>query len=81
MADHGPSRRAPTPPPPQNDGSTNRNPAGVGFWALVAEDFRTHDRDVFRQGFWALFWRRFGNWRMSVRPKPLRAPLTFVCKR
>jgi hypothetical protein len=27
-------------------------------------------------GFWALFSHRFGNWRMSVRPKLLRAPLT-----
>jgi serine O-acetyltransferase len=67
-----------TPRPPPNDGSTNRNPPGVGFWALVAEDLRTNDGDLLRQGFWALFWHRFGNWRMSVRPKALRAPLTIV---
>lgn len=54
------------------------NPEGIGFRALVAEDFRTHGRDIGSQGFWALFWHRFGNWRMSVRPKLLRAPLTVM---
>ncbi len=54
------------------------NPPGIGFWALVAEDYRTHGRDVLSQGFWALFWHRFGNWRMSVRPKLLRAPLSLT---
>jgi serine O-acetyltransferase len=61
-----------------NDGATNLNPKGIGFWALVAEDFRTNDRDFLSQGFWALFWHRFGNWRMSVRLKLLRAPLTLI---
>jgi serine O-acetyltransferase len=59
-----------------NDGSRNTNPAGLGFWTLVAEDFATHGGDPVSQGFWTLFWHRFGNWRMSVRPKLLRAPLT-----
>lgn len=57
-------------------GSSNENPAGIGFWSLVAEDLRTHEGDVFAQGFWALLNHRFGNWRMGVRPKILRAPLT-----
>lgn len=61
-----------------NDGATNGNPRGIGFWALVAEDFQSNDRDILSQGFWALFWHRFGNWRMSVRPKLLRAPLTVI---
>jgi serine O-acetyltransferase len=61
-----------------NDGATNRNPKGIGFWALVAEDFRTNDRDFLSQGFWALFWHRFGNWRMSIRLKLLRAPVTLI---
>lgn len=61
-----------------NEGRTNCNPPGIGFWALVAEDFRTHERDGFSQGFWVLFWHRFGNWRMGVRPKLLRAPLSLV---
>lgn len=61
-----------------NDGRANGNPAGIGFWTLVAEDFRTNDSDWGSQGFWALFWHRFGNWRMSVRPKLLRAPLSLL---
>ena len=59
-----------------NDGTRNMNPVGIGFWALVAEDFRTHGRDWGSQGFWALFWHRFGNWRMSVRRRVLRLPLS-----
>lgn len=59
-------------------GQTNMNPDGVGFWSLVAEDFATHDRDFFAQGFWAVFWHRFGNWRMSVRWRPLRVPLSVI---
>lgn len=63
-----------------NDGRLNGNPKGVGFRALVAEDFRTHDSDWLSQGFWAVFWHRFGNWRMGVRPKLLRAPLSLIYK-
>lgn len=59
-------------------GHVNANPDEIGFWALVAEDFRTHDRALFAQGFCALFWHRFGNWRMSVRARVLRAPLTVI---
>ncbi|RWR26055.1 transferase [Sinirhodobacter populi] len=68
-------KRPPAPPLPT--GAVNANPSGIGFWALVAEDFRTHGNDWGSQGFWTLFWHRFGNWRMSV-PKLLRPPLTLV---
>ncbi|SFR19370.1 glycosyltransferase family 2 protein [Poseidonocella sedimentorum] len=61
-----------------NPGTENANPPGLGFRALVAEDFRTHGRDWGAQGFWALFWHRFGNWRMGVRSRLLRAPLTLL---
>jgi serine O-acetyltransferase len=61
-----------------NDGRENANPSELSFWALVVEDFETHNRGLFSQGFWALFWHRFGNWRMSVRPRVLRAPLTVI---
>ena len=54
------------------------NPRDIGYWALIAEDFETHDRNFFAQGFWALFWHRFGNWRMSLKAKVLRAPMTLV---
>ena len=59
-------------------GVDNLNPSGIGFWALVAEDFAVHGSSLSSQGFWALFWHRFGNWRMSVRPKLLRAPLSLI---
>lgn len=62
----------------ENSGSENMNPHDIGFWALVAEDLATHHGKVFAQGFWALFWHRFGNWRMGVQSRPLRAPLTLI---
>jgi serine O-acetyltransferase len=64
------------PKPEDLKGDKNQNPAGIGFFQLLAEDFRTHQRDPFSPGFWAVAVHRFGNWRMDVRPKPLRAPLT-----
>jgi serine O-acetyltransferase len=64
-------------PPADRRGRTNRNPSGIGFWALVAEDFRTHDSNLFEQGFWAVFVHRFGNWRMG-QPKIVRAPSTVL---
>jgi FkbH-like protein len=62
-------------PPVSERGRTNQNPPDIGFWALVAEDFRTHERKLFEQGFWAVFANRFGNWRMG-QPKLIRAPAT-----
>lgn len=59
-------------------GFVNTNPTDIPFWALIREDFRTHERDFFSQGFWVLFWHRFGNWRMGVRLKLVRVPLTVV---
>lgn len=63
---------------PAEFGRGNRNPQDIGFWALVAEDYRTHGSALFSQGFWALFWHRFGNWRMSVPTRALRMPLTLL---
>lgn len=60
-----------------NPGVSDENPKGIGFWALVAEDYRTHGSDPLSQGFWALFWHRFGNWRMGL-PKLLRVPATIL---
>lgn len=62
----------------QNNGAANGNPVNLRFWALVAEDFESHGREWFSQGFWAVFWHRFGNWRMGLRWKLLRAPMTVV---
>lgn len=62
----------------ENTGQTNKNPGDMSFWGLVSEDFDTYGRDIFAQGFWALFWHRFGNWRMGVRSRILRMPLSLL---
>ncbi|MEQ9460712.1 MAG: serine acetyltransferase [Phycisphaeraceae bacterium] len=59
-------------------GDTNQNPQGLGLWKLIAEDWHTHGRRITAHGFWALAIHRFGNWRMSIRTKPLRAPFTLI---
>ena len=48
------------------------------LWAQIAEDWRAHGRDWTRPGFRAVAVHRFGVWRMSVRPKLLRAPLSLL---
>jgi len=63
-----------------NDGTKNRNPSDIGLFALIAEDFRTYDSAPFAQGFWSLFWHRFGNARMSIRPKIVRIPFSLIYK-
>lgn len=64
--------------PPLNPGDRNLNPGGIGFWALVREDLRTHDGSLFEPGFWAVAVHRFGNWRMGLRPKLVRAPASLL---
>ncbi len=58
-------------------GDRNGNPAEIGLVRLIAEDYRTHGRDWYCEVFQALFWHRFGNWRMGL-PKPLRVPATLL---
>lgn len=43
---------------------------------LIREDWHTHDRDWTRPGFHAVAVHRFGNWRVGVEPKLVRAPLS-----
>jgi GT2 family glycosyltransferase/serine acetyltransferase len=57
-------------------GDRNANPEGIGLVELLREDFATHDRNLLEPGFWAVAVHRFGNWRMGIRPKVVRAPLT-----
>ncbi len=57
-------------------GDCNGNPSGIGFLALVAEDFRTHGGSLLSPGFWTVAVHRFGNWRMSIGPRLLRAPVS-----
>jgi serine O-acetyltransferase len=76
------SRRPPLPPPAHDGvlpkGDRNENPPGIGLFALIAEDFRTHDRMMLEPGFIAIAVHRFGNARMGIRFAPLRAPLTLL---
>ena len=44
----------------------------------MREDYRTNDAKALGQGFLMLLIHRFGNWRMGVRTKVLRAPLTLL---
>ncbi len=48
------------------------------FWEIVREDYNAHGRDWTRPGFRALFVHRFGNWRMGIRSKILRAPMSIL---
>lgn len=57
-------------------GDCNANPSGIGFVSLVREDFQTHGASLLSPGFWTVAVHRFGNWRMSIKSRPLRAPLT-----
>lgn len=45
----------------------------------IREDWRTHDRDIWRQGFWTLLIYRFGRWRYRL-PGLLRKPFSFLYK-
>ena len=65
------------PPLPLARGDKNCNPEGIGFLRLLAEDLRTHDGDMWEQGFWAIAVHRFGNWRMGL-PRILRPPFTLA---
>ncbi len=73
VAEGAPKRSAPMP-----IGDVNNNPKDIGFWALIGEDFRTHERDLLAIGFWAVALHRFGNWRMGIRSKWLRAPVSIL---
>jgi serine O-acetyltransferase len=66
------------PAPPLPRGDRNENPPGMSLWRLLKEDLRTHDGALFEQGFWAVALHRFGNWRMGIRRKVLRAPFTLL---
>ncbi|MGR8929520.1 MAG: serine O-acetyltransferase [Gammaproteobacteria bacterium] len=59
-------------------GKTNNNPPDIGFLALLKEDFITHDKMFFEQGFWAIALHRFGNWRMDIKPRLLRLPFSLL---
>lgn len=53
-------------------------PQSPGLFALVREDWIAHGRDWTRAGFRAIAVYRFGVWRMTLRPKLLRAPFSVL---
>ena len=48
------------------------------FWQLVKEDYLVNGSDWTRPGFRAAFMYRFGVWRMGVRWRILRMPLSLI---
>jgi FkbH-like protein len=65
-------------PPVRERGRKNENPPELTFWQLIKEDFETHEHRLFEQGFWAVANNRFGNWRMGLASRLLRAPCTLA---
>lgn len=55
--------------------STSHERSLIELWR---EDYATHGRDSTLPGFRAVAVHRFGNWRLDVKPRVLRAPLTLV---
>src|SRR5687768_1114482 len=49
-----------------------------GLWALWREDLAAHRGDWTLPGFRAVAVCRFGQWRMQIRSKFLRAPLSMI---
>lgn len=68
------------PAPPLNLGDRNLNPAELSFLELLREDYRTYDRSLLELGLWAVWTHRFGNWRMGIGSKVLRAPFSLLYK-
>jgi serine O-acetyltransferase len=50
----------------------------LGLWAQIREDWETHGRDWTRPGFRALAVHRFGVWRMTIKSRLVRAPLSVI---
>jgi len=46
----------------------------------LREDWITHERDLWRQGLWAIAVYRFGRWRYGIRRRIFRAPFSFLYK-
>jgi serine O-acetyltransferase len=46
----------------------------------IREDWHTYDRELTRQGLWAMVVYRFGRWRYTIGPRWVRVPFSFVYK-
>ncbi len=72
-----PASGAPSHDAPLPSGARNENPRGIGLFALLAEDWRTHDRSVLEPGFVAVAVHRLGNARMDL-PRLVRPLFTLA---
>jgi serine O-acetyltransferase len=50
----------------------------IGLLRQIVEDWNANGRDWTRPGFQAIVIHRFGNWRLGIKPRPLRAPFSVV---
>lgn len=50
----------------------------LSLWEQLKEDWIAHGRDWTRPGFRAVAVHRFGVWRMKIKPKLLRSPLSLL---
>lgn len=50
----------------------------VSLLAQIKSDYQAHGRDWTKPGFRSMAVYRFGVWRMAVKPKILRAPLSII---
>lgn len=46
----------------------------------IREDWRTHNSQWSRHGFWVLLVYRFGRWRYGIQSRPLRLPFSLLYK-
>lgn len=53
-------------------------PSSLSLWQQIKEDWVAHKRDWTKPGFRAVAVHRFGNWRMKIEPKLLRAPFSIL---
>lgn len=59
----------------------SRHTRGLTLYALILEDYVCHGRDWTRPGFRAMAVYRFGVFRMRIKARWLRAPLSFIYRR
>lgn len=60
------------------EGALAQDTPAPGLWSLLAEDYRAHERDWTRPGFRAMAVYRFGVWRMRIRQRLWRWPLSVL---
>lgn len=52
----------------------------MSLFENIREDWRTYDRQLSRQGLWAMAVYRFGRWRYTIHWRWLRLPFSFLYK-